>query len=539
MARPRRGRNHMAPQEKPAARKLRAKPPIKVRKIETRHVETHVHTVAVPVGDVDIDERTRLMLGAASSVHQRVLQAREDPMEFLRLCWIGDDGNVFQPVAMHEDWMRSLQQDDRLILEAFKGSAKTSVISAFCVWTLGRDPNVRWKIVSNSDVRSRDKLFAIRRRIESPLVRAVFPNLRFADLGEISKHRVYLERTSGAKDPSVEALGVLATIVGARTDYLWFDDPCDYRNSIMQPDTREKVKGKLRLEWIPLLDNDGRVIYSATPYSIQDATAMVKQLKWSAIRVACGGPAEEFVSPWPDRFSSARLKRIYEEIGPTDYARAYQCLPLSEDVAPVKPAWIRYYSNGDLGDPAVLRCTQGYDLALSPKGDFFAGVTLLYDEVRNLIFVADAWHGHLTFLEQADAIVAGARWSPSRIAIESVAYQGALVQYVGERSPTPLPIWPVTPRGSKGQRLMELTPLLEQGRVLFHPRLHPREVSGNHRGDLVGELLQFGAGGHDDMIDALLMAVAALRSFTTPKSVDARGFEREGTSDLALRVTMI
>lgn len=471
-------------------------------------------------------------------MHARVVRAREDPAEFLQICWSGEDGQPFRLAPFHVTWLELLRHHDRLVLEAFKGAAKTSVLVAYTLWMLGRNPNLRIKLVAQSDKRARDRLHLIRQHLErNRMLQAVFPKMRLAELGEKSKHRIYLERAAQSKDPSLEALGVLSTVVGARADILVFDDVNDYRNSVMFPEIRESINEKIRSEWIPLLDRGGRVLVAATPYSIRDALAMFRDRKWKVERTVCGGPEDGFSSPWPDNFSSDRLRRLYEELGSIDYDRAYRCVALPTDTMPIRPGWIRYYDNATIGNVDDYICVQGYDLAISQKGDFFAGVTLLYDPKRNFIFVVDAWRGHLSFLEQADKIVELARFLPQRIAVESVGYQGALAQYVSEKSPTPLPIVPVFPRGSKDRRLAEATPLFEQGRVLFHPRLHPRDCDDERA--IIRELLSFGAGDHDDFVDALLYAIAALREFTVTKSPATDGVGFEGGDGIAARVSSI
>ncbi len=149
------------------------------------------------------------------------------------------------------------------------------------------------------------------------------------------------------------------------------------------------------------------------------------------------------------------------------------------------------------------------------NADYFAGVTLLYDQTRNVAFVADAFHDHLSFSAQAQRIVDQyIRWSPDRVIIERVGLGGGLENFLREKSPITLPLVAYKPRGDKQRRFMEASPWLEDGHIYFHPNLDPqRNVLLDASGDIVTELLEFPIGRHDDFVDALVEAIWGLDEF--------------------------
>jgi intein/homing endonuclease len=139
----------------------------------------------------------------------------------------------------------------------------TSQISvARTIYDLGRDPNLRFKIITNSDDKSTDILTEISENIrENDRVQEVFPKLRIPPGAFDNKHKLTVERTRIMKDSSIEAIGIMTTGSGGRTDRLVGDDVCDFRNAILEPATREVVKQKWDGEFIGSLEPDGRVRY--------------------------------------------------------------------------------------------------------------------------------------------------------------------------------------------------------------------------------------------------------------------------------------
>lgn len=433
----------------------------------------------------------------------------------------------------------------KLFVEAPRGHGKSNILSeAMPIYELGRDPNLRIKLISQSDDKAKDHIFAIRQHFaNNPLLKLAFPDMKLDPDAEESKKKLTVLRPARSKDPSIEAAGVLSSATGGRADLLIFDDIVDMRNSILQPQLKEMVKQKVLAEWMPTLAANGRVWVVNTPWTTSDICAYLKQAPgFQLVSTPVGTPDDPFEPIWPEKWPREKLMDFHQTYGPVDYDRAYRCIALSADVVPIQPAWIRYYDAEMLGDPWQHVCLQSYDLAisLSKHADYFAGVTLLYDETRNLIFVVDAWQDRLTLADQARRLMEEAEiWQPSRVVFEKVGYQGAFGQYLAQHAKVPLPVWPFQPRGNKGRRLVEVTPLFQDARVFFHPNLNPQwNPSVNLRGDVVGQLLSFPVGAHDDLVDALVQGIIALReAYPSGQREDRVGFE-DGAG-ISTRITLI
>lgn len=149
---------------------------------------------------------------------------------------------------------------------------------------------------------------------------------------------------------------------------------------------------------------------------------------------------------WPERYPADRLLSLKTRwasdearLGPYWWESLYQQEPAPREGGLFKRAWFRYCDADDqhyrLSDGRAFdkkKCWIFFtaDLAVSEKttADFFAlGVWIVTPNFDLLLW--DCVHGHLSGPEQAPLIVTLAeRYRPVFIAIESVAYQLALVQ---------------------------------------------------------------------------------------------------------------
>jgi predicted phage terminase large subunit-like protein len=113
------------------------------------------------------------------------------------------------------------------------------------------------------------------------------------------------------------------------------------------------------------------------------------------------------------------------------------------------------------------------------------------------MYVLNYYRQHLDFpatIKQVEAQAAA--WKPERIAIESVGYQRVLAQAL---QPGLLPIVQVQQPKQKEVRILgTLSPYFENGTLLINKNME----------ELLLEYLQFPKSEHDDILDALEMAVS-------------------------------
>jgi len=255
---------------------------------------------------------------------------------------------------------------------------------------------------------------------------------------------------------------------------------------------------------------------------------------------------DKFTPIWPYKFDRQALIDLHEILGPAEYARAYLCQALTGDTVPIQGQWIKYYNAHVLGDPFQMQCLNIYDLAIeqTDKNDYFACVTILFDEKRKYVFVVDAWHERITFRNQAKAVIKEARnWTPQDIVIENGGYQGALASYLREDTKIPLPVYPFHNRGrSKERRTIEAQPFFEKGLVWFHPKFHPtRNPDYAMKVPLIGEVTSFPFDKHDDLHDALIMGLLTILECNPDMfgSEDEDEMPFELGESMSMRVTVV
>jgi len=178
--------------------------------------------------------------------------------------------------------------------------------------------------------------------------------------------------------------------------------------------------------------------------------------------------------------------------------------PRGGDSGIFKESWLQFYETLPLEQDANgayrhadLRIFQGVDLAISQKSsaDYFAVVTIGVDHSHN-VYVLDTFHGRLTFDKQMHKIRDLAdRFHPLRIAIESNAFQDALPAELARTSA--LPVRRVRQKRDKLTRAVCLSPQFENGKIFLKRSM----------AELIGELLLFPRARHDDLFDALELAV--------------------------------
>lgn len=149
-----------------------------------------------------------------------------------------------------------------------------------------------------------------------------------------------------------------------------------------------------------------------------------------------------------------------------------------------------------------MRIYQGVDLAIAREAgsDYFAIVTIGIDG-RNNIYVLNCCQARLSFREQTAAILEKYnRFDPVKVAIEANAYQVVQVERVKELGA--VRATKVYTTRDKLSRAWKLSALFEDGRI---------RLKRNMR-ELVDQLLAFPQGEHDDLIDALDLAIGVASS---------------------------
>ncbi|MBY6260416.1 hypothetical protein EI613_00560 [Azospirillum sp. 412522] len=226
-------------------------------------------------------------------------------------------------------------QNRRMLLMAFRGSGKSTLVGLFAAWLLLRDPNRRLLVLA-ADLKLAMKMVRNVKRIleRHPDCRHLKPPAKERD--QWAADRFTVLRPMELRDPSMAAAGIGGNITGSRADVVICDDvevPRNADTAVKRAALRERLS---ELEYV--LVPDGAQLYVGTPHA-QDSLY--------AEESDDGGPPfldgfERLVLPvyveddagnrsyaWKERFGEAHVARIRRSTGPNKFTSQMLLRPVS------------------------------------------------------------------------------------------------------------------------------------------------------------------------------------------------------------------
>lgn len=193
------------------------------------------------------------------------------------------EGN--QPSWLHDSMTYETGHKNRLLINVPPEHAKSTVLTVnYATYMIAMNPNIRIVIASQTQTRAKEFLYSIKQRLtESQWAKMhqVYgpPGGYKSTSDQWSQDRIYLERTSGEKDPTVQALGIGQQIYGTRADLIILDDIVTTTNA----HEWEKQMNWLQKMVITRLGKNGKLIIAGTRVA---ATDLYKELRnpdhWAA-----------------------------------------------------------------------------------------------------------------------------------------------------------------------------------------------------------------------------------------------------------------
>jgi hypothetical protein len=177
-----------------------------------------------------------------------------------------------KPSWLHEAMTYDPGDPQRLLVNVPPEHAKSTVLTVnYATYRIAMDPNIRIAIVSQTQTRAKEFLYAIKQRLTDQ---------QFVKLHQVygpaggwqqtadqwTQDRIYLERSSGDPNPTVQALGVGQQIYGARADLIILDDIVTTTNA----HEWEKQLNWLQKMVITRLGKNGKLIIAGTRVSSVD-----------------------------------------------------------------------------------------------------------------------------------------------------------------------------------------------------------------------------------------------------------------------------
>lgn len=482
--------------------------------------------------------------------------------------------------ARHQTWMADYLQNGprRRGLLAWRGSSKTWVTLAYCVWRLFVEPETRVLLVSKSEKHSRDSLYMARNWIDQvDFLKHLSPDRRGGQRDSATKFDV--GPASNDRTASFTAASITGQITGTRASLIIGDDVETGINTLtleMRIRLREMVK-----EFENIIVPGGDIVYLGTPWHEESLYWSLAESGYEFRSYPARVPRDEkvpFLSPeiramaeagqegtpvWKERFTAVDLMEREAAEGRTTFLMQYQMVtnlsegdrypltlrdaivfPVASDKAPTSIAWGQRNDRG-----GTTRCEDIPSLGFGTDGWYgpifwddnwaaYTGTVMWVDpsgrgKDKTAYAVVSHLHGYLwvhevkgleggysqTVLETLAGVAR--RLKARRILVEDNFGQGMFVSllepYVRRASDEEFgcSIESVRVSGQKEVRIIQaLEPVLNQHRLVVHP-----SVAANQ--DLQRQWTRITRQrqclAHDDEIEALAMAV---NSWTLDLSVD-------------------
>ena len=384
-----------------------------------------------------------------------------------------------------------------------RGGAKTTWDNTIlCSWLVGKYPDLRIAMVSNTDTQAKDFSRAIKYTVESnPLHREVFPDSKPSPAKWTDKEWLVAgSRWHTSKDVTMFAVGVGGAIISKRLDLILMDDILDEENT-QSVDQRQAVEVWFKKTLKPCLSPDGVVVAIGTRWGEEDLYEIFMKpladggMGWRShvVSALTEGPDGRLVSYWPEYWSVDRLLKEKDEMGSPLFSCAYQ-----NDISGLLEGNIFHgpFTHFDVLPPGKWLLRMGVDLASSvrERADYTARVTTAENLETGDFFVLSAYRDkreshHTEFVHDG--------WlaypNISMVIVETNQFQSTLVQEVMETYPK-IPIEGKKADVDKTTRARAVAAKYEAHKVFHHSSLKGSAFEV--------ELLSFPKG-HDDFVDAL------------------------------------
>ena len=243
----------------------------------------------------------------------------------------------------------------RLLLMAFRGAGKSTVIGLFCAWLLTVRPDTRILTLSADEALARRMLRSARKAIErhrmSEHVRPERPDqwsaLRFSVAG--APH---------GRDPSMLAAGLDSNITGARADVIVCDD-VEVPKTCATRALREKLRERLgELEFV--LTPGGTQLFAGTPHAwdsiygtahpdaSQDNPAAPERGAFLDGYERLDLPVMDTAGEplWPEKFDRPHIETLRKRAGPVRFASQMMLQPADAEETRLDIGLIHPYEAG-------------------------------------------------------------------------------------------------------------------------------------------------------------------------------------------------
>jgi hypothetical protein len=431
---------------------------------------------------------------------------------------------------MHKQWHEHISDNLFTVITSPKDHRKTTTISVErCLWELGKNRDLRIKIISHSDDLSCKILSEIKGHIakDGGKYHDIFPDI--TDEGALlwSASKIQLGGSFARKDSSIEACGVLASATGGKADLVLFDDVVSFKNAILNPSMRQQVIDAFFGNWMDIKSGPkARIIYVATPWHKDDLTAkLLKTPRFQSYKYFID---ENFTPVWPQRWPKEALIQEFKFRGAVYFNPAFRGLMMSDfDKVFNKDILQRCCTpRANMPDIKDLDKYIGVDLAIGTKKKSKYSVLfgLAYDEEKKIRYPVEIRRGKYSSPDTARELIdMYDEIQPQCAVVENNFYQQAIIDWLEDMEGVDMNIEPFTTGSNQKKSLDFGVPAMAtdfQNNRWVIPMEEDEydweleQGCGCNICNWVTELLQYPYGTYSDVVMASYLAVQGSKKYS-------------------------
>ena len=448
-----------------------------------------------------------------------LLARKEAAQSLTRFIEYADLG--FKPAKHHELLIRELEaveqgETPNLMVCMPPGSAKSTYTSViFPSWFIGRNPKL--SIIAASHTAELAERFG--RRVRNIVTTKAFANVFGVGLADDSQAAGRWDTDKGGE---YYAAGVGGSITGRRADLAVIDDPVKSREDADSERAREKAWDWYTNDLLTRLKPGARQIVVMTRWHEDDLGGRILERerdRWKVIELAMEAlPNDPLGRPvgdrlWPEWFTDEMIQVAKMDV--RAWNALYQQQPASGDGDYFKRDWFGEYDQA----PEKLNIYAASDYAVTEGGGDYTEHGVFGLDFNNNLYVLDWWRGQTasdTWIErQCDLILQHSPlcWfgeaGPIKRSIEPF-----MLARMNQRNAFCRMEW-LSSVSDKPTRARSIQAMASMGKVLF-PKHAPWKA------DVLGQLLRFPAGKHDDAVDVFGLIGRGLEYIKAPRIAKPR-----------------
>lgn len=449
----------------------------------------------------------------------------------------------FRLYDIHKEWFNAINdyQKQFINISTFPGCGKTTLICLWLAWRIGQEPYLTWMIVSSSYDQACDRIMAIRRYMEMPVYKMVFPHIGFDTTRPLSRETFTVKSTKWKytdqnkldytswrmqigskgefKDPTIAGFGVTSDkIMGTRiTGGIVLDDIHNQKNALTEEQrykTFNIVQGNIKSRLtVSKVSKYPKMINICNRWHPTDTAGRLSEL----VREDGQPVWENIITPiededgnptFPEKFSTELVAKLREEQGGHN-SPSWRMGYLVNPVGASNNAFTLEKLRVPLPEPLpefqdiVIAVDFAHTQSLTSDYTVFTAIARDKNKPFN-VYILDCKRMKLGKVSDKIKQLIGFYHYIKEIYQPEVKYivfehrdSSAEVQFLQSEAPE-IPTKVVKLKGDKATRLSSFEGYVQTGKVYFNMNMPTYNA-------MVGELMDFPAGKHDDICDTLSM----------------------------------